>query len=223
MSREPPNSAFVGAKQAYFAGIGSGKAIFCLFSLYKLAVAPLAVGKTSLQAFSKGWQKHLVMTSPPPFSGKLPFSNEINRRFRMPKKLFQKGNKAACVNKGRPKLTGRTLALLTLDSVLAEANCREKIAKALLAYLNKNPLAFFKELVVPLIPKSAIERIEADARGENSIAQRSEFVFEAKLALTRALGRVGHSHLAESLCKSLEPLGDPEDATEVVIDVSEET
>lgn len=138
----------------------------------------------------------------------------------MPKKLFTKGNRAACANKGKPKLTGRTLALLTLDSILKEAQSRDKLTTALRAHLNRNPLAFFKDVVMPLIPKSALERVEADARGEDAARQRVDVLLEAKGAAARALEHVGQTELSEAVCKSIDSLSDDNAVNEVVIELS---
>ena len=52
--------------------------------------------------------------------------------------------------KGR--LGGRALALRLLDEILAEDEVQEHMADALRAAVMKDPLKFFKQIVMPLIP-----------------------------------------------------------------------
>ncbi len=60
---------------------------------------------------------------------------------------------------GRPKgaVGGRTKALHVLDAIFADEGNLKKLKDALQAWFDKSPVAFFKLMGVPLIPKKAIE------------------------------------------------------------------
>jgi len=55
---------------------------------------------------------------------------------------------------GRPagSVSGRREALRVLDSVLADADIQATLETAIRAAFNKNPVAFFKSIVMPLLP-----------------------------------------------------------------------
>ena len=76
---------------------------------------------------------------------------------------------------GRPRgnYGGRTLALLTLDRVLAQEKNQEKLAIAFPKEFDENPLGFFTTFVMPLLPKDINL---ADARG-NALADRMAEIF----------------------------------------------
>ncbi len=59
---------------------------------------------------------------------------------------------------GRPKGSpaGRTRALLVLDEMLGEVDNRETLRAAMQAAFDKNPLKFFRQVVIPLLPKTAL-------------------------------------------------------------------
>lgn len=141
----------------------------------------------------------------------------------MPKKLFQRGNKAACVNRGKRKETGRTLALLSLDRVLAKVRNRKHLEEALERLLEEDPLTFFRQIVVPLIPKAALDRLEADAAAARAMGERQRFIYEASVLVCRELEATGEERLAEALCRSLNAMADKESVTEVVLEVGGST
>ena len=64
---------------------------------------------------------------------------------------------------GRPKGTpaGRTRALLALDAMLAEEATLETLSAAFKAELNKNPVRFFRRIVMPLLPKTSLALTES--------------------------------------------------------------
>ena len=72
-----------------------------------------------------------------------------------PKHLWKPGQSGN--PKGRPKGTGagRIKALATLDSVLAEPKCQERIREAMRKAILGDPLKFWKEIIAPLLPKHA--------------------------------------------------------------------
>lgn len=140
----------------------------------------------------------------------------------MSKKLFQLGNKAACVNRGKRKETGRTMALLSLDQVLRKACNRKHLEEALERLLRRDPASFFKQIIVPLIPRSALDRLEADAESERALQQRQELFHEASLLLCRELEATGNRALCEPLCRSLSRLLDESEVTEVVLSIGDD-
>ena len=66
---------------------------------------------------------------------------------------------------GRPKgsVSGRRQALAILDEILAEEGSKEAMRQALRQSLLKNPVAFFRNLVTPLLPSEA--KLEIDTAG----------------------------------------------------------
>ena len=58
---------------------------------------------------------------------------------------------------GRPagSVSGRREALRVLDSVLADADIQATLETAIRAAFNKNPIAFFKTIVMPLLPQES--------------------------------------------------------------------
>ena len=59
---------------------------------------------------------------------------------------------------GRPKGSpaGRTRALLVLDELLGEADNRDTLRASMQAAFDKNPLKFFRQVVIPLLPKTSL-------------------------------------------------------------------
>ena len=66
---------------------------------------------------------------------------------------------------GRPKgsINGRRQALALLDDILGEEDSKRAMRDALRQHLQKNPVAFFRQLVMPLLPSEA--KIEVDNSG----------------------------------------------------------
>ena len=56
---------------------------------------------------------------------------------------------------GRPKgsVGGRARALMLLDSILAEEENQKLIGDALRASIQKNPMQFFRQIIMPLLPR----------------------------------------------------------------------
>jgi hypothetical protein len=145
-----------------------------------------------------------------------PFLNGENGAV-MPKKLFQKGNKAACVNKGKPKFNGRTLALMALDQVLSKVQTCNQLEQALTADLKKDPVGFFKNVVMPLIPKSTLDRLAANEDVERVAQEREDAICDAKRAMCSALKSAGYPELMETLCHALDSVGGVDATTDVTI------
>ncbi len=59
---------------------------------------------------------------------------------------------------GRPKgsISGRSLALAALDELLSEQSTQAQLKEALEKSLRENPVKFFKEIVMPLLPRHAV-------------------------------------------------------------------
>ena len=63
---------------------------------------------------------------------------------------------------GRPKgsVSGRRQALALLDEILGEEESKRAMRDALRHHLQKNPVAFFRQLVMPLLPSEAKIEVE---------------------------------------------------------------
>lgn len=61
-------------------------------------------------------------------------------------------------NPGRPKgsVGGRARALMILDSMLAEEANLTKLRDALQVNFDKNPVHFFRQIIMPLVPHEAV-------------------------------------------------------------------
>ena len=58
-------------------------------------------------------------------------------------------------NPGRPKgsVGGRARALMLLDSILAEEENQKLLGDAIRASFQKNPMLFFRQIIMPLMPR----------------------------------------------------------------------
>jgi len=56
---------------------------------------------------------------------------------------------------GRPKgsVGGRARALMLLDSILAEEENQKLLGDAIRASIQKNPMLFFRQIIMPLMPR----------------------------------------------------------------------
>ena len=56
---------------------------------------------------------------------------------------------------GRPKgsVGGRARALMLLDSILAEEGSQEALCAAMREHLQRDPMKFFRQIVMPLLPQ----------------------------------------------------------------------
>ena len=77
----------------------------------------------------------------------------------MPFQPGQSGNPA-----GRPKgtKTGRLHALGELDALLSEEEARETLRKGFQKALERDPVWFFRRIIMPLLPKEATLSFEND-------------------------------------------------------------
>jgi hypothetical protein len=68
---------------------------------------------------------------------------------------------------GRPRGTfgGRHRALVMLDRLLAERASLERLRDAFKAELERDPLGFWSKIIMPLLPREAIDFIERDLTG----------------------------------------------------------
>lgn len=65
---------------------------------------------------------------------------------------------------GNSEPRGRRAVLAWLDEILAEEGSKAKLKKALRDHLDKHPIKFFREIIMPLLPKEA--RVEMAAQGK---------------------------------------------------------
>ena len=73
---------------------------------------------------------------------------------------FLPGHGALNVGRG---LGGRSKALRTLDAMLATEGNQQRLKDALQEYFNKNPIRFFRTIIMPLLPKET--RLEMASEG----------------------------------------------------------
>jgi hypothetical protein len=64
---------------------------------------------------------------------------------------FLPGSRPPIPQKGR--LGGRAMALRTLDQVMAKEKNQENLANALQAHFEEDPVRFFKQIIMPLLPQ----------------------------------------------------------------------
>ena len=79
--------------------------------------------------------------------------------------------------RGRPKgiSGGRVLALAELDSMLAQAKNKKALAKAMQTKFDDDALAFFRSIVMPLLPKESRMAVEGSGVIEwRSLLEASE-------------------------------------------------
>ncbi len=75
---------------------------------------------------------------------------------------FQPGKSGNPGGRRKGSVGGRSLALAVLDAMLAKSSNREKLARALQAKFSKDPVGFFRTMVMPLVPKEAKVAVEND-------------------------------------------------------------
>jgi hypothetical protein len=65
---------------------------------------------------------------------------------------------------GRPKgtVSGRMQALSELDALLKEKGCLETLRDGLVESLERDPVWFFRRIIMPLLPKEATLQIDND-------------------------------------------------------------
>ncbi len=71
------------------------------------------------------------------------------------------------VGPGRPKgsIGGRAAALKTLDSILGEERNQENLRRALQASFDNDPVKFFKQIIMPLLPTEVKMKLGAEEEG----------------------------------------------------------
>lgn len=69
--------------------------------------------------------------------------------------------------RGRPvgSGSGRTRVLSILDEILSEADSLEAMHAAFTAEFKENPVRFFREIIMPLLPREAVSRIMTESPG----------------------------------------------------------
>ena len=87
---------------------------------------------------------------------------------------FKKGHDARRNTNGRPQC-GKSKALALVDSICNKAKNLTKLKQAMQAEFDKDPLAFFQNIVVPLTPKQNYNLI-APVIGEWATKTPSEIV-----------------------------------------------
>ena len=80
----------------------------------------------------------------------------------MPFKPGESGNP-----RGRPvgSTSGRTRVLSVLDQILSEADSLAAMHAAFMAEFKKSPVRFFRQIVMPLLPREAVSRIMTENPG----------------------------------------------------------
>ena len=67
------------------------------------------------------------------------------------------------IKQGRP-ISGRAQALRELDEMLAKGKNKTVLSKALEVALRDDPVDFFRVIIMPLIPKESLVRLESGER-----------------------------------------------------------
>ncbi len=93
---------------------------------------------------------------------------ERSEKFRA--NLWKPGQSGNPAGSKKGTCCGRMAALKNLDAMLSEAGNAEKLRAAMQAEFDRNPMRFFKNVVMPLLPKESINRLEG---GERVIEWRS--------------------------------------------------
>ena len=77
--------------------------------------------------------------------------------------LFKPGNVANPVGGRKRPIGGRTAALLVLDQIIGKRKNKVVLGEAIQEAFTKDPLGFFKSVIMPLIPKEAKLAVEAES------------------------------------------------------------
>lgn len=85
---------------------------------------------------------------------------KIRRRKSKPKPP-RRGDDGTFAKKKDNRKSGRTHALAALDELVGSDRNRKRIMHALQAELDNDPVAFWLDFVVPLIPREALHRVES--------------------------------------------------------------
>ena len=67
--------------------------------------------------------------------------------------LFQPGNTLNPAGRPKGSIGGRAHALMILDSVMAEEHNKAKLRAAIQAEFDKEPMRFFRQIIMPLLPQ----------------------------------------------------------------------
>jgi hypothetical protein len=88
-----------------------------------------------------------------------PVSNSSEQR---PPHQFQPGMCANPAGRGKGNVGGRAQALLLLDSLMAEEGNKAKLRDAMQANFNANPMRFFRQIIMPLLPRDVMLKMGED-------------------------------------------------------------
>ena len=69
---------------------------------------------------------------------------------------FQSGHNSPGPGRPRGSVSGRARALQILDALMAEEANLERLRAAMQASLEANPMRFFRQIIMPLIPKDVV-------------------------------------------------------------------
>ncbi len=69
---------------------------------------------------------------------------------------FQSGHNSPGPGRPRGSVSGRARALQLLDTIMAEEENLERLRVAMQASLEANPMRFFRQIIMPLIPKDVV-------------------------------------------------------------------
>ena len=75
--------------------------------------------------------------------------------------LFKPGQSGNPAGRTKGAVGGRTRALLVLDSMLGEERNVERLREALQTMFDKDPAKFFRDIVMPLLPKESVGKLES--------------------------------------------------------------
>ena len=73
--------------------------------------------------------------------------------------LFQPGNSVNPAGRPKGSVGGRAQALMLLDSLMAEESNKEKLRAAMQASFDQNPMRFFRNVIMPLLPRDVMLKL----------------------------------------------------------------
>jgi hypothetical protein len=76
--------------------------------------------------------------------------------------MFKPGQSGNPKGRAKGSYGGRIQALAVLDRIMAQAPRKKKLAQALIAEFDKNPVHFFKAIIMPLLPKESKMEVDHD-------------------------------------------------------------
>lgn len=94
--------------------------------------------------------------------------------------------------------------MLLLDLMLSKDANKALLLKALEKEFRGDPVAFFKSIIMPLLPQRAMQRIDELYEDEARQGGEVAFMLKAKRLVADTLNDMGEGRIAEVLCSALD-------------------